>query len=216
MVPTLEEKIRAIEEETGVVFGAHNSRMVAFVARIGQADRRLQAGDPAPDFAAPTSDGSLATLSSLMGPKGLVLVFIRGLWCPYCNAQMTSFEEQAAGFETSGLRVAVITPEVGGRAAETKTTLGLSAEVLCDVDEGIALSYGCLIPVPQEDRKFLIEVGYNLAELYGNDAWFMPLASTFLVRPDGVIAAVFGGADQRDRPAPDAVIQAAAALASGA
>ena len=36
-----------------------------------------QAGDPVPDFRLPDQHGQTRTLSSLMGPRGLMLVFIR-------------------------------------------------------------------------------------------------------------------------------------------
>lgn len=214
-MPNLKERIARIDAETRDVFGPHNERMASFVETIRQSGRRPQPGSVAPDFALPTAEGKMAKLADLMGPSGLVLLFIRGLWCPYCNAQMTSFEESAADLEAAGLSVAIITPEVGGRAAETKEALKLSAAVLCDVDEGVALRYGCLVPVPEEDRAFLRAAGYDLAALYGNEAWFMPLASTFVIDPDHRIRAVLGGADQRWRPDPDAVLQAAGAAQRG-
>ena len=140
-MPRLSEEIEVIQRETRAVFGEHNARMVAFVTAIGQTDQRPQPGTPAPDFALPNAAGALVSLSDLMGPRGLVLMFIRGLWCPYCNAQMRAFEESAADLAAAGLCLAVVTPEVGGRAAETKATRGLSYEVVCDVDEGVALAY---------------------------------------------------------------------------
>ncbi|MEO1469697.1 MAG: peroxiredoxin-like family protein [Pseudomonadota bacterium] len=212
---SLGDRIAEIVERNRAVFDPHETRMAALVDTIGQVAHRPQPGDEAPDFALPTAGGKLARMADLAGPRGLVLLFIRGLWCPYCNAQMVAFEERADGFAEAGLAVAVVTPEIGGRAARTKALLGLSAEVLCDVDEGMALSYGCLLPLPREERVFLRAVGYDLAALYGNEGWFMPMASTFVIGTDGRVAAVLGGADQRRRPDPDAVLQAAGQRPSG-
>ena len=40
----------------------------------------LGPGDAAPDFVLPTSDGRPRARADLMGPRGLVLMFLRGTW----------------------------------------------------------------------------------------------------------------------------------------
>lgn len=209
---TLQQKIAEIERETRKVFGAHNERMEALVERIGQIDQRPKPGQEAPIFALPGAEGRLVQLSDLLKGRGAVLVFIRGLWCPYCNAQMAALRDAESAFRDANLSVAIITPEVGGRALETKRELHLSCDVLCDVDEGVALMYGCLVPVPPEDREFLIGAGYDLSRLYGNGAWFMPLASSFIIGAEGKVAKVYGGTDQRQRADPQQMLADAVEL----
>ena len=206
---SLKQATADIDRQTRAVYGPHNERMVELLTRIEQTERRPKPGTKAPTFTLPSADGSLVNLPDLLEGRGAVLIFIRGLWCPYCNAQMTAFRDAASGFDALNLRVAVITPEVGGRAAETKSALTLPFEVLCDVDEGVALDYGCLFPLPKEDQEFLAGEGFDLGALYGNGAWFMPLATTFLIGANGGITEVFGGADQRNRPDPDDILAVA-------
>ncbi len=212
MTDSLTDAIAAFEAATGNAFGPHNERMAAFLTRSGQADRRRQPGEAAPGFALPNAQGTLRRLGDLLDRRGLVLVFVRGLWCPYCTAQMTAFQKARLAFDAIGLRVAIVTPEIGGRAAETRAALSLTCEVLCDVDGGTALNYGCLFPVPSEDQAWLRARGYDLPRLYGNEAWLMPLASTFLIGADGIVRAVLGGADQRCRSDPAEIVVAAEAL----
>lgn len=204
-----------VNRETSDVFGAHYDRIAAFLTQISQTDNRPRPGEAAPEFMLPNAEGALVRLRDLIRPGGLALLFVRGLWCPYCNVQMAAFRDQVEAFQTLGVRVAVVTPEIGGRAAETKETLSLPFEVLCDVDEGVALQYGCLFKIPQTESMFLRDQGVDVTQHFGNDAWFMPLASTFLINAAGEVAATFGGVDQRERAAPEAVLRRAAEMAQG-
>ena len=205
-----------IKRETGDVFGPHYERIAAFLTRIGQTGNRPSPGQAAPDFMLPNAEGALVRLGELIGPGGLALLFVRGLWCPFCNAQMAAFRDQAAIFEALGVSIAVVTPEVGGRAAETKQSLSLPFQVLCDVDEGVALQYGCLFQVPQAESTFLRDNGVDVTQHFGNEAWFMPLASTFLLNAAGEVAATFGGVNQRERAAPEEVLRHAQEMVQGA
>lgn len=42
--------------------------------------KRIQIGQPAPDFSLETSEGNAMTLSDFRGKKTVVLVFYRGYW----------------------------------------------------------------------------------------------------------------------------------------
>jgi len=202
----------AIAAETEAEYGRHDRRMADFISRMGRTDQRPKPGDLAPRFAIPEAGGKLTALDELIGENGVVLVFVHGLWCPYCNAQLGAFGAAETRLSAAGLRLATITPEVGGRAAITKEELGLSGAVLCDVDEGVALRYGCLLPIPIEDRDFMTSREIDLGILYGNAGWFMPLASTFLIDRSLRVAAVYGDADQRVRPGPEQVLDEASRL----
>src|SRR4051812_46906013 len=54
-------------------------------------------GTRVPDFSLRDQQGQSRTLSSLMGPKGLMLVFYRSAdWCPYCKTQLAELETRTA------------------------------------------------------------------------------------------------------------------------
>ena len=56
-----------------------------------------QVGDRVPDFALKDQTGKVRTLSSVMGPKGLMLVFYRSAdWCPYCKTQLAELQSRSA------------------------------------------------------------------------------------------------------------------------
>ena len=56
-----------------------------------------QVGTRVPDFSLIDQRGQSRTLSSLMGPKGLMLVFYRSAdWCPYCKTQLAELQTRTA------------------------------------------------------------------------------------------------------------------------
>ena len=53
----------------------------------------LKVGDKAPDFKLKNALGKEIHLSDLLQKKKVVLTIYRGTWCPYCNLQLTQFQE---------------------------------------------------------------------------------------------------------------------------
>lgn len=217
MTEALDQTLAAIRQETDPVTGPHHERLVAFLDRIDQLNNRPQPGALAPTFSMPRAEGDPVTLSKLIANRALLLMFVRGDWCPFCSAQIAALAKCAPSFEKAGIAVAVVTPEVAGRALKMKREMGLTFEVLCDVDEGVALSYGCLFFVPPEEQEFLRNAGYDLAALYGSGGKFMPLASAFAIDRKGAIFAVYDrGTDQRKRTDPIDILSDMKAKLAGA
>jgi len=56
-----------------------------------------QVGTRVPDFSLLDQKGQSRTLASVMGPKGLMLVFYRSAdWCPYCKTQLAELQTRTA------------------------------------------------------------------------------------------------------------------------
>src|SRR5436190_18628804 len=52
-----------------------------------------QVGTRVPDFTLTDQNSKTRTLQSLMGPKGLMLLFYRSAdWCPYCKTQLAELQ----------------------------------------------------------------------------------------------------------------------------
>jgi len=68
----------------------------------------LNPGDPFPRLTISTTDGrSLAIPDAFAGDFATVL-FYRGAWCPYCNAQLRAFERAAETLAAAGVKVAAL------------------------------------------------------------------------------------------------------------
>ena len=52
----------------------------------------LSPGDPFPKLTISTTDGQTVAIPDDLAGDFAVVLFYRGSWCPYCNAQLRAFE----------------------------------------------------------------------------------------------------------------------------
>jgi peroxiredoxin len=84
-------------------------------------------GEKAPGFSLSDTNGRQVSLAELLStpianpagatrsPKGVLLVFYRGYWWPFCNSELRGIEQDLDAFEASGIRpvaISVDAPEV--------------------------------------------------------------------------------------------------------
>jgi peroxiredoxin len=68
----------------------------------------LNPGDPFPRLTISTTDGQALTLPDAFAGDFGVVLFYRGAWCPYCNAQLGAFERSGPALADAGIRVAAL------------------------------------------------------------------------------------------------------------
>ena len=56
----------------------------------------LNPGDPFPKLTISTTDGQAFTIPDAFAGGFSVVLFYRGSWCPYCNAQLRAFERASS------------------------------------------------------------------------------------------------------------------------
>jgi peroxiredoxin len=68
----------------------------------------LHPGDRFPTFTVTLTDGGTLVLpDDLAGSFGVVL-FYRGAWCPYCNAQLRAFQRASEGLADVGAKIVAL------------------------------------------------------------------------------------------------------------
>ncbi len=68
----------------------------------------LTPGEPFPRLTITTADGQALTLPDAFAGGFAVVLFFRGAWCPYCNAQLRAFERASQTLADNGIRVAAL------------------------------------------------------------------------------------------------------------
>ena len=66
-------------------------------------------------------DGKAFDLKAAVAKAPTVLVFYRGGWCPYCNAQLAGLAKSAAELKAMGYQIIGVSPD---SPAELKKTIG--------------------------------------------------------------------------------------------
>ena len=68
----------------------------------------LNPGDPFPRLTIDTVGGQSVILPDAFAGDFAVVLFYRGSWCPYCNAQLRAFERAGQALADNGIRVAAL------------------------------------------------------------------------------------------------------------
>jgi peroxiredoxin len=163
-------------------------------------------GDIAVDFTLPDAKGMRVALFDVLRHGPAVVTFYRGNWCPYCNLQLRAYQRALSEIEKVGARLVAISPQRPDKSLLTAESNALEFDVLSDVGNTVARSYGLVYAVPQEIRDVLRSVGKALPDFNDDDSWELPLPATFVIAPDRTVMFSFIEIDYRKRLAPEEII----------
>jgi peroxiredoxin len=148
----------------------------------------------------------------MFATKPLIISFYRGVWCPYCSAELNALADVAPRLQAAGANIVAITPEIGGVALKTKRERELDFEILCDVDNAVAMQFGLVFRIPDDIQPGYLKFNVKLPAIYGNDSWMLPIAATYVVGTDGVIANAYVNPEYRERYDPENLLEVIEAL----
>lgn len=140
-------------------------------ARFGY---KVQVGQQAIDFELPDQTGQMRRLSEFTGRHPVLLVFVRGDWCPGCHMMLRTYERSRARFAEKGVHVVAIGPDDIEVNRDMVSRIGVGYSLLSDNNQEVSGQYGVVYSNP------LLEVGVDYAE-------GIPLPASFLIDADGVV-----------------------------
>lgn len=169
-------------------------------------------GDTLAPFVLPNSVGRHVALADLLKAGPIVLSFMRGGWCPYCRAELDAWAVAMPRLAAACSRFVAVSGEVGGRAETTRCELAPRAEMLCDIDHGLATALGLSFAITPALHQSYHAHGLELADIYGDSGRILPIPATFVIDRDAVVRFAFVEPDFRIRADPAAVVAAIEAL----
>lgn len=173
----------------------------------------LKEGATFPDFQLPSAEGRFMRRDELLANGPAVFAFYRGAWCPFCSAELNALAKIVPQVHAAGANLVAITPEAGGAALRIKIERKLDAlDIVCDLDNVLALECGLMFPLPDDIRKTYLDGGIDFEKIYGNNSWMLPTPATYVVRPDATIARAYINPDFRYRLEPAEILGTLAAL----
>lgn len=90
---------------------------------------RLQNGDRFPDLDLDLVGGGTVAIPRDLAGSYAVVLFYRGSWCPYCNAQLAAFSRARERFAELGIKIVALSVDDGSTSAALVDTLRLSFPV---------------------------------------------------------------------------------------
>ncbi len=142
--------------------------------KIHSGGYRVQIGKPANEFALPDQNGEIVKLSDFKDKRHLLLIFVRGDWCPGCHMMLRTYEKNNDKFQSKNILVMAIGPDPIGVNRGMVEKLGLDFKVLSDEGQRTAMVYG--VQLKEYDNDF--------AEKYEEG---IPLPASFLIDKSGVV-----------------------------
>ncbi len=138
----------------------------------------------------------------------LVIVFYRGRWCAYCNAQLSALQEIHQQIAAAGASLVAISPQTQKHSYMTRDMHKLRFPVLSDAGNHVARKFGLVYRLSPEMQAMYESIMTKLPGYNGDQSWELPLAATYVVQPDGKISWARVDADWRQRPEPEEILRA--------
>jgi peroxiredoxin len=120
----------------------------------------LHPGDTFPALTAALPGGGSLTLPDALDGQFGVVLFYRGAWCPYCNAQLRAFQRAKGDLAESGARVVALSVDDEATTAKLIAKGGLEFAVGYGADaRAVAEATGAFV---NDDPLFLQSTGFVL------------------------------------------------------
>jgi peroxiredoxin len=120
----------------------------------------LNPGDPFPRLTMNVLGGGTLTVPDAFAGDFAAVLFYRGAWCPYCNAQLRAFQRSGQQLADAGIRVAALSVDDEAATAELAASHGLAFPVGYSADaRAVAALTGASV---NPDPVFLQSTGFVL------------------------------------------------------
>jgi peroxiredoxin len=138
-------------------------------------EEQAQSGVAAPLFSLSDSEGRKVSLANFKGTP-VLLVFVRGDWCPFCHMMLRSYQQRHELFKEKGIHLLIIGPDPIGVNKEMAEKFGLTYQLLSDEHLEATRLYGLRV------TQYFAPAGVT----YDEDK-SVPLPASFLIDKTGII-----------------------------
>jgi peroxiredoxin len=148
----------------------------------------LNPGELAPAFTAFNSFDESYSLSNALPHGEVVLIFIRGQWCPFCNKHLKMIQDNLSLIYNKGASVVVVSPEKSEFIKKTIEKTGAEFTILYDEDYKIAEAFNVLFkPSAIHRAMYNMVLGAKLKESHSDDSEQLPVPATYIISKEGKI-----------------------------
>ncbi|HET6992092.1 MAG TPA: peroxiredoxin family protein [Bacteroidia bacterium] len=152
------------------------------VSFVGYADRTrvekmlemgvIETGATAPDFSLANYNGEKISLSDYKDKRDVLLIFVRGDWCPGCHIMLRLYERERKKFQDKNIMLFAIGPDPIGVNKAMVEKMGVEFAVLSD--ENLEVSKKYCVRIQEDSPAHKADPG-------------IPLPASFLIDKKGII-----------------------------
>ena len=194
---------RYVPAETQAV----HRRAIEEIRGSGIEQQALKPGDAAPSFSLPDQNDARVTSAELLARGPLIVVFLRGRWCPFCVATVESWNEALPRVREAGASLVAISPMTVKQAFFMHDQHKLGFPLLSDAGNQVARQFGLVYRVPEYQQEIYSKTFVNLPFVNGDSSRELPIPATFIIGRNGRIVFASASADYTQRPEPGEVLK---------
>lgn len=174
----------------------------------GIAEKILKVGDKAPIFTLKNQKGEEVSSTELLKKGDVILTFYRGIWCPYCNADLAYLKKINDQVAEKGATMLALSPQTQKHNEKIVEQQNLNYDVLHDAGNNVAAQFGLRWAL-QAPLKSLYDDTFKLSLPFynGDDSWTLPVPARFIIGQDGIIKYAEFSIDYTQRPNPDVLLK---------
>ncbi len=189
---SLQQDIQNLMEQMGKQIPAEMMEQVgALIQRLAKEQVGLHAkktGDRAPNFSLLTAQGTTINLAEKLKKGPVVLSFYRGGWCPFCDLSLRALQKIDSQVRAKGASLFAISPQTMSHSSTTAKTRALTFDLLSDPGNKVAKTYGLVFGLRPAEQDLHTQMKASLPLFNGDESWELPVAATYIIRPDETIA----------------------------
>jgi peroxiredoxin len=153
--------------------------------------------------------GASTSLYTALGDGTAVVVFYRGVWCPYCNIALSVYQQHLLPELTDrGVRLIAISPQVPDGSLSMRDKHGLAFTVLSDPGNSVARGLGILTRPSDEARAAQLELGLDLTAVNADGTIGVPMPAVAILDGGQVLRWIDVHPDYGTRTEPAQVLNA--------
>lgn len=136
----------------------------------------------------------------LFAEKPSVIVFYRGGWCPYCNAQLNRMKTIEADLKSLGYQILAVSPDSNKSVAEQQKREKLSYTMLTDNELALSKALGIAYFLDKKtEKRYRNKMGIPFQDINGTTRVSLPVPAVYIIDKNGEVKFQYVNPDFRAR-----------------
>lgn len=167
---------------------ANASEPTREIAKSADDVRPILNGQNIPNTTIYTPQGKALKLHDVIKEKPSVIIFYRGGWCPYCNAQLADLKNIEDKVTALGYQLIAMSPDSPKRLSAQETSQDYKAKIFSDRDFETTQAFG--IGFFLDDKvadKYRNKLGVEFVDINGTSRVALPVPAVYIVDTSGKV-----------------------------
>lgn len=160
----------------------------------------IPVGSKVPDAKARDLEGKEVSLASVYAKGPVLLLFYRGGWCPYCNAEIHSLAKAYPEYQKRGVTPVAVSVDLPENGSKTQASWSIPFPVLSDTDAATLDAFHVSRVVEGKELGMLKGYGIDLESASGKAHHKIAIPSLFLIDRGGVVRWAHSDPEYKVRP----------------